>query len=137
MRRILLAAFGILKVLPLETRRTVIEAEIAPAAAAPETALLGLIVALPRAAMVEFFIAVSGGSGRGLMPADGVETVLFRLMGDSLKVFDLTVDPMEDFWPVTNSCLMASSGFIRRSGSQRKQRVRKSRKASSSHLRTC
>ena len=36
--------------------------------------------------------------------------------------------------PVMNSCWIASSGLRRRSGSHRRQRVIKSRKASSSHL---
>lgn len=39
--------------------------------------------------------------------------------------------------PVMNSCLTASSGFNRRSGSHLRHRATKSRNASSSHFNTC
>ena len=41
------------------------------------------------------------------------------------------------FEPAMNSCTIASSGFSRLSGSHRRQREMKSKKASSSHLIAC
>jgi len=61
--------------------------------------------------------------------------VLLRLMGDSLRESGPRIEVC--FMPVMNSCLTASSGFKRFSGSQRIHFVRKSRKGSSSHFNTC
>src|SRR5438046_302774 len=72
-----------------------------------------------------FLKLVTGGSGRGL-PAAGVVIELNLFTGDSLR-FRTEVF----FTPVMNSCCTASSGFNRRSGSHRRQRAMKSRKASS------
>lgn len=72
-----------------------------------------------------------GGSGRGR----DMEMVLLRFTGDGSRVGARGTTGI--FCPVMNSCLIASSGRSRRSGSHRKQRARKSTKASSSHLRTC
>ena len=94
----------------------------------PDTSLLLIPVACLK--------LVTGGSGRGLEPAEGVVMVLCRLIGESVRAVNRAVGT-DDFCPVKNSCLTASSGFIRLSGSQRRHRVRKSRKASSSHFRTC
>ena len=85
-RLLVLVAVELLMPLALETPRDEeIEAEAALALAAIDVALLGLIVMLVRGAMVIFFIAVTGGSGRGLLLTDGMATGLFRLMGDSLR----------------------------------------------------
>jgi len=84
-----------------------------------------------------FLKLVAGGSGRGLF-ADGVVIVLNRLIGDSFReVVGTRAVGTADFCPVRNSCRIASSGFIRLSGSHLRQRVRKSRKASSSHFSAC
>jgi hypothetical protein len=123
----------------LDTRRA--EAEGGPVVA-PVPDILGTILTGLDAegVLVGILVTVEGGSGRGLLliegAADGTEKVLCRLTGDSFLAAIL-IGAMEDFWPVRNSCLTASSGFIRRSGSQRKQRARKSRKTSSSHLMAC
>jgi len=85
---------------------------------------------------VPFLKLVAGGSGSGLLLPEGIAKVGFRLIGESFRA-DMRAVGMEDFCPVRNSCLTASSGFIRLSGSQRRQRAKKSRKGSSSVLRTC
>ena len=83
-----------------------------------------------------FLKLVIGGSGSGRLLPEGVETVFVLLIGESfLKAVRAT--GMGSFFPEMNSCLTASSGFIRRSGSHRKHRARKSRKGSSSVFMTC
>lgn len=78
---------------------------------------------------------VPGGSGRG-RPDDGVDRVFPRLAGE-FKLVVYVLDREGILSPVRNSCLRASCGLRRRDGSQRRQREMKSRKASSSHFRTC
>lgn len=99
--------------------------------------LLGLLPDTSRLLMDAGFLKlVTGGSGSGLLPVDDVATVLCRFIGDSFRAIIRAVGTA-DFWPVKNSCLIASSGFMRLSGSQRRHLARKSRKASSSHFKTC
>lgn len=100
-------------------------------------ALVGLVSRALLTA-VPFLKLVAGGSGRGRLLPEGVAIVLVRLIGESAVLgFIEAMRIMVCFVPVRNSCLIASSGFIRLSGSHRRQRVRKSKKGSSSHLRTC
>lgn len=114
-----------------------LEAKVEPAA----TDLIGLLPITPVASrgrrLVPTFTPadVAGGSGSGR----GVEMVLYRLIGDCSRLLAARVfaTGTEVFWPVMNSWRMASSGFIRRSGSHLRQRERKSRKGSSSHFSTC
>ena len=60
--RLLMLTVVVLAPLTFETRRmeAEVEAEAAPAPAAFDTALLGLVVEFPRGAIVMFFIAVTG-----------------------------------------------------------------------------
>src|SRR5690606_7884831 len=92
-------------------------------------ALCGL---MPLSRTLAVPLVVMGGSGRGREPPGSVW--LPRFTGENSRV---GMRAMGVLWPVMNSCRMASSGFIRRSGSQRRQRAMKSKKGSSSHLSTC
>lgn len=73
-----------------------------------------------------------GGSGSGR----GSEMVLLRFTGEESRIGILEVAG-GSLWPVMNSWRMASSGLSRLSGSHRRQRAKKSMKASSSHFNTC
>jgi hypothetical protein len=87
---------------------------------------------------VPFLMLVTGGSGRGRTRPCGVWAGANRFIGDERPVFPFIGRDLDDFLtPVTNSWSMASSGFIRRSGSHRRHRAMKSRNASSSHLSAC
>lgn len=102
--------------------------------AAAESCLCGLPPPVRVAFVPTVLPPVPGGSGSGL----GVDVVCCRLTGDeSPTAIRATDEDADVFCPVTNSCRIASSGFIRRSGSQRRHRERKLIKASSSHLSTC
>lgn len=105
-----------------------------------EAAGIGLLGLVPEASRcltaVPFLKVVAGGSGSGRPLVVGVAIVFIRLMGDSFLADKRPVG-IETFCPVMNSCRTASSGFKRLSGSHRRQRVKKSRNGSSSHLRTC
>ena len=97
--RLLILPVEVLGPLTFETRRmeAEVEVEAAPAPAAFDTALLGLVVEFPRGVIAMFFMAVTGGSGRGLLLlVDGAVTVFCRLMGDSLRT-GLRIGGMEDF----------------------------------------
>ena len=86
-----------------------------------------------------FLKLVAGGSGSGLMRDCGVCEGASRLMGDDTLELPFNGCRVRALrrTPVMNACCIASSGFIRLSGSHRRQREMKSRKASSSHLRAC
>ena len=84
---------------------------------------------------VLLLLLTDGGSGRGRNP-DWVRLDL--LMGESV-IADCAFRPLVVvfFMPVMKSCCKASSGFKRRSGSHRRQRVIKSTNESSSHFKAC
>lgn len=88
---------------------------------------------------VPFLRLVTGGSGSGRTRACGVCAGVGRFTGDEKLELPLVCGRGRDDFltPVTNSWSIASSGFIRRSGSHRRHRLMKSKKASSSHLRAC
>lgn len=98
---------------------------------APETALWGLMP-VRTALLLALFGAAVGGSGSGR----GAENRFTRFDGDESLADNLGM-ATGAFWPVMNSWRTASSGRRRLSGSQRRQRLIKSRKPSSSHFNTC
>ena len=100
-------------------------------------ALLGLELDASRGLIaMPFLKLVAGGSGSGRLLMEGVVIVLCRLIGDSFRAIIRAAGTVV-FWPVMNSCRTASSGFMRLSGSHLRQRAKKSRNGSSSHLMTC